>query len=142
MSPIEAFVGEWLRARNAARDPEVGARALEPFVTRREPWASRAREDLALLCRGYMPFGFGLSAELDDVHEQPFDGWERTISPLVFRVSWATDMSGHQRDEMPMTLHRVALEPEGFRVVAVFDDAGRERAELEAQLIDRALNRR
>lgn len=140
---LRKFVDEWLHARGAAREPGVGRRALEALVTTREPYASRARKDIELLCRGYMPFGFGLAAELDDdVREEPFDGWQRSISPLTFRVSWATDMSGHHREEMPMTIHRVALEPEGFRVVAVFDDVGRERAQEEALLIDRALNRR
>jgi hypothetical protein len=145
---LRTFVERWVRARSAVQRAQLdgagGAEALAALgslVTTREPYATCARADLDLLARGYMPFGVGMAAEIEQVSAQPFDGWTTTVSPLVFRLSWSHDMSGTQGDASRVAIDRVALEPSGFRVVSVFDQVARERAVLEAEIVALARKR-
>ncbi len=138
----EAWLDAHLRGREALlRGDDVDAQiaGVVPLLTTREPWRASALADARLFVRTFVPFGSGLHvvARPTDAYEA-FEPWSRAVHPFEYVLRHSATMDAPRFEETSMRIDRIAEEGGEWRVVSIFDAAGRARAEMEAQLLDRA----
>jgi hypothetical protein len=139
---LTLLIEPWVVARlpqdtRLVRDPAsvVVPDSVRRTITSREPWSGRAIEDARLFLA--LPAFFGVMMEVlleENITVEEIDGRPQ-ISPLRFRVEWATDMSGAATDHYDGEFATVAFEDGAWRLIKLFQDDAREELRTVLSLV-------
>jgi len=126
------FPGRTLDFNEPLRPPSAPPPALVATITARSPHRERVLADAALWSRLGRPAAAAPDAAellLPPPPVQAWEGWARSLCPLVLRVEWPRTIAGLEVDFFNFGIHRVVVEDGEWRVAALYDDRGRRQVE-------------
>jgi hypothetical protein len=133
------FPGRTLDFNEPLPPPSSPPPALVATITSRAPHRERVLADAALWSRLGRPAAAAADAEqilLEPPPVEAWEGWPRSLSPLVLRVEWARTIAGLEVDFFNFGIHRVVEEDGAWRVAALYDDRSRRQVERVIAYLD------